>query len=282
MLRCDSKGRERRRSKTSAKRAGGFSKNNATYRLDCIVINGDGPHMAFPGGKGRLYQSIISMMPPHDTYIETHLGSGVVLRMKKPARRSVAVDIDPLIIASAKNWHVPDLELHNGDAATFLRKCPPGINSLVYVDPPYVGSTKKNRRYYRFEYTDQDHVELLEVLNSLKCYVLISGYDSELYQRYLPLWRRRNLVNITHGGLRNEVVWSNFEGPADLHDFRNVGESFRERERIKRKAHRWLKNLERMPAVERHAILDTILSSTAVDRAFARRRLRDDSSGSLQ
>ena len=42
--------------------------------------------MRYPGGKGGagVYQTIINNIPPHDTYIETHLGSfageGEILR----------------------------------------------------------------------------------------------------------------------------------------------------------------------------------------------------------
>lgn len=41
------------------------------------------------------YQAVIANMPPHDTYIETHLGSGIVLRRKPPAARSIGLEIDP-------------------------------------------------------------------------------------------------------------------------------------------------------------------------------------------
>ena len=43
--------------------------------------------MSYPGGKNGagVYQAIINQMPPHQTYIEGFLGSGAVLRMKKPA-----------------------------------------------------------------------------------------------------------------------------------------------------------------------------------------------------
>ena len=47
-----------------------------------------------------LYQNIIAMMPPHDTYIETHLGGGAVMRNKPPARNNIAIDIDPEPLAS--------------------------------------------------------------------------------------------------------------------------------------------------------------------------------------
>ena len=47
--------------------------------------------MRYPGGKGGagVYQTIINNIPPHDTYIETHLGGGNILERKRPAARSV-------------------------------------------------------------------------------------------------------------------------------------------------------------------------------------------------
>ena len=47
-----------------------------------------------------LYQNIIALMPPHDIYIETHLGGGAVMRYKPPARINIAIDIDPQPLAS--------------------------------------------------------------------------------------------------------------------------------------------------------------------------------------
>ena len=53
--------------------------------------------MRYPGGKGGagVYQTIINNIPPHDTYIETHLGGGNILERKRPAARSVGIDVDP-------------------------------------------------------------------------------------------------------------------------------------------------------------------------------------------
>ena len=42
-----------------------------------------------------LCQPIIAMMPPHDTYIETHLGGGAIMQRKPPALRNIAIDLDP-------------------------------------------------------------------------------------------------------------------------------------------------------------------------------------------
>nr|QGW60552.1 upf31.0 [bacterium] len=60
--------------------------------------------MRYPGGKGGagVYQTIINNIPPHDTYIETHLGGGNILERKRPAARSIGIDIDREVIQA---WH---------------------------------------------------------------------------------------------------------------------------------------------------------------------------------
>lgn len=52
--------------------------------------------MSYLGSKAAsgVFQKIIAEMPPHDTYIETHLGSGAVMFHKPPAQHSVGIDID--------------------------------------------------------------------------------------------------------------------------------------------------------------------------------------------
>ncbi|MBF0471834.1 MAG: DNA methylase, partial [Gammaproteobacteria bacterium] len=52
--------------------------------------------MAYFGSKATtgLCQPIISMMPPHDTYIETHLGGGAIMQRKPAALRNIGIDLD--------------------------------------------------------------------------------------------------------------------------------------------------------------------------------------------
>ncbi len=71
--------------------------------------------MAYPGGKNApgVYQSIINLMPPHEVYIEPFLGSGAILRLKRPAAVSLGVDLDPAALELAvKAFHA-----ENGDGA---------------------------------------------------------------------------------------------------------------------------------------------------------------------
>jgi site-specific DNA-adenine methylase len=52
--------------------------------------------MNYPGGKNGagVYQQLINLMPPHHTYIEPFLGSGAILRLKRPAQASIGIDAD--------------------------------------------------------------------------------------------------------------------------------------------------------------------------------------------
>lgn len=56
--------------------------------------------MTYPGGKSGagVYQTLINLMPPHEIYIEPFLGAGAVMRMKRPAKMNIGIDIDPKVI----------------------------------------------------------------------------------------------------------------------------------------------------------------------------------------
>lgn len=86
--------------------------------------------------------------------------------------------------------------------------------TLHYVDPPYLHSTRKMRdRAYSFEMTEYDHIELLAAVNNLKGQVVVSGYDSDLYNDLLKGWTKHTKqaqVSAGRGtGLRTECLWIN-------------------------------------------------------------------------
>lgn len=55
--------------------------------------------------------------------------------------------------------------------------------------------------------------------------------------------------------MATEWLWMNYPRPVKLHDYRYLGDDFRERERIKRKKARWIDRLARMDILERQAML---------------------------
>lgn len=82
--------------------------------------------------------------------------------------------------------------------------------TLIYCDPPYLQELRK-RNIYANEFTAEQHIELLNLLLCSKSKVIISGYDSEMYNELLKDWRTDEIVTTVQMGLhRTEKVWMNF------------------------------------------------------------------------
>ncbi len=249
----------------------------------------------YPGGKNGsgVYQKLINLMPPHDRYFEPFLGSGAVLRMKRPAALNVGIDLVASQVEAVsaeigisgvaagitiesderrRRSPFPTVEkdggiryrLFTGCAIAFLEASTFLPGDLVYCDPPYLMETRKGRTLYAHELDAGGHRRLLRAIRNLPCMVMISGYWSKLYVSELNGWSAIHFEAMTRGGYTNtEWVWFNFPRPVELHDYRFLGENYRERERIKRKKLRWTKRLERMPTLERQALLCAIAETTA-------------------
>ena len=77
----------------------------------------------------------------------------------------------------------------NDDAAAVIRR-EDSPNTLFYLDPPYLHSTRVTTRDYAFEMSDEQHAGLLELLQAVRGKVILSGYRSEIYDDCLADWRR--------------------------------------------------------------------------------------------
>jgi DNA adenine methylase len=67
-----------------------------------------------------------------------------------------------------------------------------GPETLHYVDPPYVLSTRSDTsKDYAVELSDEDHDELLQFLRGLTGTVILSGYAHQLSGWAHPLTRTR-------------------------------------------------------------------------------------------
>lgn len=115
--------------------------------------------------------------------------------------------------------------IEHDDALNVIRRydAPDGV---LYIDPPYLGSTRTSYRDllrplgdYRHEFeSDDDHRALAEALRSTQGTVLLSGFPSPLYDDDLYAdWHRceRQVLRRTSNGRSaaqthmTEVVWSN-------------------------------------------------------------------------
>lgn len=89
-------------------------------------------------------------------------------------------------------------------------------DTLFYVDPPYVQSTRtaiaagggNESRAYAHELSDEDHAELAEQLHAVEGMVIVSGYESELYDELYGDWFRTSRNTFADGGAeRCEIAW---------------------------------------------------------------------------
>lgn len=107
------------------------------------------------------------------------------------------------------------VQIENRPAVEVIRKFN-HPNVLIYADPPYVLNTRR-RKQYRCEMDDKEHEELLDALLAHKGPVLISGYENELYQDRLCMWRKETTENCCQSTeKRTEVLWMNFEAGRQL------------------------------------------------------------------
>lgn len=213
---------------------------------------------AYFGSKATsgLCQAIIALMPPHTTYIETHLGGGAIMKRKPPAQKNIGIDLDSTTLSRFTCEY--QVELIHQNAHEFLSNYNYTGQELIYCDPPYLLSTRSSERRYRYDYTNNDHIRLLSILGSLTCKVILSGYPSELYDRILCTWNSKTLQVMNQAGVRTEKIWYNYDIDQPFWSS-YAGKNFTDRQRIKRKAQRWAKNYASLPKAEKLAILSAIM-----------------------
>jgi DNA adenine methylase len=224
----------------------------------------------YPGGKNGsgTFQTIINEIPPHDLYVEAFAGSGAILRRKKPAHVTIAIDDDAAACEGLKDV-LPGVIVINGDATRLLHKLLRSYIAkygfarsriFIYVDPPYLFETRKSKRpIYKKEFgTIPQHKRLLKLLKSLKefgCMIMLSGYWSDLYEKELSDWRVVSYNSVTRSGeVAKEYLWMSYPEPVALHDYAWLGRNFTERQMIKRMVQRNVQRLQKMPLLKRRAL----------------------------
>ena len=103
------------------------------------------------------------------------------------------------------------VSLEARDALDVIRDYGSEPTCCLYVDPPYLGTTRATN--YRVEMTADDaHVALADALNECKASVVLSGYDAPLYTELFDGWHRLDIAaptTLSGDTDRIEVLWSN-------------------------------------------------------------------------
>lgn len=80
--------------------------------------------------------------------------------------------------------------------------------TLHYCDPPYMPETRDSGSDYRHELSTVDHEKLLGFLHGLQGYVVLSGYQTDMYADILCGWFRVDKAARADGARkRTESLW---------------------------------------------------------------------------
>lgn len=93
---------------------------------------------------------------------------------------------------------------------------------LIYLDPPYMPGTRHGKQYRYEMFDEKSHEELLETAKSHKGYVIISGYDTDLYNDMLSDWHKEETTCYSQVcSKKREVLWMNYipQMQMDMKDF---------------------------------------------------------------
>ena len=231
--------------------------------------------MTYFGGKAQegVYQTIINQIPPHRVYVEPFLGGGAVMLHKRPARRNVGIDLDgEALTRFDRQACLEDLEVLQMDALEFLsarigNSAFDRGGTFIYCDPPYLHSTRSCERCrYKYEMSDSQHVELLAILKSLSCMVMISTYPNQTYADVLKDWRVIGYMSVARSGEpRTELLYMNYPEPEILHDDRYIGTDANNRQDINRRIARTKSRILQWPKIERLKMLRKLLVSMPTD-----------------
>ncbi|WP_149241492.1 DNA adenine methylase [Dyadobacter sp. 32] len=233
------------------------------------MLPGNKVFQTYFGGKNGsgVYQQIINVIRPHHVYMELFAGSGAVFQNKKPSATNIINDIDPMVYERWKASSIDNIVLLNTDAIRFLESYEfnPDLKYCIYLDPPYpLSSRRSSIDVYNYEISDHQHIQLLNVVKQLESManidIIVSTYKNEMYAEHLKDWQLLTFQAKTRVGLATEYLYMNYRNDEGiLHDYGFLGNTFTDRQRIKRKIEREIQKLKNLDPHERNAIIFSII-----------------------
>lgn len=102
------------------------------------------------------------------------------------------------------------VQIFNEDAIVFIRRFLQQESCVVYLDLPYLQSTRARKKGYNHEPSPAYHRLAAQVLRQHKGYVIVAGYKSRLYERMYEAYGYQRVERVQKdraGNLRVECLW---------------------------------------------------------------------------
>lgn len=104
-------------------------------------------------------------------------------------------------------WRLKQVQIEQDEAIAVIRRFDsPG--TLFYIDPPYELATRRKKKAYQYELTNEQHQLLAEVLQDIEGMAIVSGYPSDFYGELYSQWTIKDRPSLTNGGdVAIERLW---------------------------------------------------------------------------
>jgi DNA adenine methylase len=222
------------------------------------------PFITYNGGKAGngTYQNIINHIPKCDLFIDAMVGNGGIFFNLNLPCFTVINDYDRSVIDKYNYVGHSNIISENLDVLDLIDKYDYTDKlKCIYIDPPYLMETRKSKRaLYQYEWSENQHVQLLAKAINIKSNCIISHYPCDLYNSALKDWNTFDFQSNTRNGMATERIYMNYPKPMVLQDYRYLGYNSLDRQRIKRKTIRFVNKLELLPESERVGILSAIIA----------------------
>lgn len=214
-------------------------------------------HKKHPG----LYHKIINQIPKiRLNYYELFAGSASIYSLitRPHGFNSVLNDLDAEVHKKLLQKYTGVCVL-NENAIDLLKNWRFIEDEFIFLDPPYHHSTRPNAmELYKHEMTNDDHIQLLNAVQDLKCNIMIIHPKCDLYDSVLSSWRKIEVKVRYHKKTSLEVLYMNYPEPLQLQDYSFLGNDCWDRQRIVRKVNSYVLKFKKLPVLERNFILEKL------------------------
>ena len=105
------------------------------------------------------------------------------------------------------------VQIENDDALEVIKRYD-SDETLFYCDPPYPHESRGDKNAYLFEMSNEEHIRLANLLNSIEGKVAVSGYDCRLMNDLYKNWNKvtaptKKALSVKSD--RTEVLWTNYD-----------------------------------------------------------------------
>jgi DNA adenine methylase len=142
--------------------------------------------------------------------------------VKKDSRRGMSLNVSRWLggiegLDEVCN-RLKQVQIENLDALDVIKRYDTS-ETLHYIDPPYMMDTRTGGVGYAHEFTNEQHIDLLNLITTVSGKVILSGYSNDIYSSYLVGWNEykqdaKYSASTRQNGnsyLRQEVIWTNFK-----------------------------------------------------------------------